>query len=153
VDPAGAGCSVGCGQQVGPDEEIRAAEEGWPVAGFGPGERALIDELDAGPEGFRGRLGRLGVRGRADVRDHASVRPELVEHRSLMSFAAPHQVLEADVELARRAQRALGHLQVQPAEVLAGEVVGDVARRQPQAAVSDLHLRPLVSRSAPGTRA
>jgi hypothetical protein len=41
----------------------------------------------------------------------------------------------------RRAQRALRHLQVQPGEVLTGQVVGDVARRQPQVAFSDLHLQ------------
>ena len=41
-------------------------EQGGPAAGFGPGQRALVDELDTGLDGLRGRLGRLGVRDLAD---------------------------------------------------------------------------------------
>jgi hypothetical protein len=90
VDPIGTRCSVWCGEQVGPDEEIRAAEESRTVAGFGPassGQRALIDELDAGPDGLRGRLRAVGL---ADLYYDTPIRAEPVEHGCFVYFAAPH---------------------------------------------------------------
>ena len=88
-----------------------AQNEPSPAAGLGPvlsGQRALVDEVDAGPDGLHGRLGRLAVR-RPAVRDLAEVddltpiRAEPVMHGPLVYFAAPQQVLKADVLLVRRA--------------------------------------------------
>jgi hypothetical protein len=45
------------------------------------------------------------VPGLAEVRDLVPVGPESLEHRPLVLLAAPHQILEAQVDRVRRPQR------------------------------------------------
>ena len=77
-------------QQVRPHQEVRPPEQ--PRAG----QRALVDHPGLAPDGRRRRPGRIP--GPAQVRHLTPVRPEPLEHRPLVLLAAPHQVLEAEVD-------------------------------------------------------
>jgi hypothetical protein len=100
VDPVRARLPVRRRQQVRPHQEIRPPEQRRP--GAAPGQRPLIDDPGAAPDGFRRRL--ASILGPADVRDVQPVRTEPLKHGSLVHLAAPDQILEPDIELPGRPQ-------------------------------------------------
>ena len=121
--------------QIGPHQEIRPPEQPRPAPRAG--QRALVDHRGPAPDGRRRRPGRIP--GPGEVRHLPPVRAEPLEHRPLVLFAAPHQVLEAEVARVRRPQRPLRRPQVQLGQLLARQEVRDIARRHPHPALDDLH--------------
>ena len=125
-------------QQPGPHQEVGPAVQGRPVALAGE-QHPLVHDVGPGFDGGDRRPRGVTVRRSGNLADAPAPGREAVKHHPLVRLPARHQVLEANVELARWPELPARRQHVQPCQVAAREKVRDITRRQPQPARLKLH--------------